>query len=112
MRKLFIAAAVALASIAVAVTAAPARPGAPGGFVFETDYGYDDASCGFTIHVEGHFVNHVIDTSFATGTGREELHQSDVAAATAKGVTLREESHYTIFVDVVDGVYTTATHVG
>jgi hypothetical protein len=112
MRTLIIAAAVALASIGLAVAAAPAHAGAPAGFTFVDDYAYEDDTCGFPIAVEGEFVNHVIDTSYATGTGREELHQSNVATATAKGVTLREEAHYTIFVDVVDGAYTTATHVG
>jgi hypothetical protein len=112
MRTLIIAAAVALASIGLAVAAAPAHAGAPDRFLFVDDYTYEDNSCGFPIAVEGEFVNRVIDTSFATGTGRAELHQSNVATATAKGVTLREEAHYTILVDIVDGVPVTATHVG
>ena len=112
MRTLIIAAAVALASVGLAVAAAPANAGAPAQFTFVADYAYEDDSCGFAINVEGEFTNHVIDTSYATGTGREELHQSNVSTATANGLTVREDTHYTILVDLVDGAYTTATHVG
>jgi hypothetical protein len=113
MRTTLIAAVAALAcSLGLAVAAAPAHAGAPDRELFVFPYAYEDTSCGFPVAVEGVFTNRIIDTSFATGTGRQELHQSNVATATANGVTLREESHYTILVDLVDGVYTTATHVG
>jgi hypothetical protein len=58
------------------------------------------------------FTNDIIDSSLATGTGTLQLHQSNVGTLTAKGVTLREEDHYTIFVSIVDGVPVTAKHVG
>jgi hypothetical protein len=47
-----------------------------------------------------------------TGTGTLQLHQSNVGTLTANGTTLRQDDHYTIFVDIVDGVPVTAKHVG
>ena len=41
-----------------------------------------------------------------------ELHQSNVGTLTAKGVTLRETDHYTVFVTFANGVPVTAKHVG
>jgi hypothetical protein len=80
-------------------------------FVFEYSF-VDDDTCAFPIAVEGVFENAIIDSTIATGTGRLQLHQSDVATLTANDVTLHVNSHYTIMVEFVDGVPLTAKHVG
>jgi hypothetical protein len=72
----------------------------------------DTETCGFRIAVHGEFTNRIIDTSLATGTGTLELHQSDVGTMTANGVTLRVNDHYTIFVEIENGVPVSAKHVG
>jgi hypothetical protein len=97
---------------ATLMLAAVASAGAPDRFTFTDHYSYVANDCGFSVSVEGVFTNMVIDGSAATGTGTLELHQSDVATASAKGVTLRVNDHYTILVRFVDGVPVEATHVG
>ena len=62
--------------------------------------------------VSGVFTNRITDSAFADGTGTLQLHQSDVATATANGATVRVNSRYTIFVNFVDGVPVEAKHAG
>jgi len=100
----------AVAAMLVLVAVASAAP--PDRWTFTDQYSYVATDCGFPVSVEGVFTSRGIDTSLATGTGTMELHQSDVATATAKGVTLRTNVHYTIFVTIVDGVPAEAKHVG
>ena len=80
-------------------------------FTFSSDY-VDTELCGFPITVHSDFTNMIIDTSLLTGDGTAQLHQRDVETWTAKGVTLRVNDHYTIFVESVGGVPQTAKHVG
>jgi hypothetical protein len=108
--------AVALAaglSLAVSAAPAPAVAAAPDHETFKFSFDYTDTdTCGFPISVHGDFTNMIIDASLATGTGTLQLHQRDVETGTAKGVTLRANGEYTIFVAIVDGVPQTAKHVG
>ena len=102
-----------VATVATLVLAAAAVAAAPEHDYFESPYSYVDTSeCGFPIAVDGIFTNRIVDGSAATGTGMLQLHQSDVATLTAKGTTLRVNDHFTIFVTFVDGVPTSAKHVG
>lgn len=104
--------ALVLGAIAAVLTA-PATAAAPDHELFRFAYQYvDTQECGFPVAVSGEFTNMIIDSSLASGTGTLELHQSDIATLTAKGVTLRVNDHYTIFVTIVNGVPTSATHVG
>jgi hypothetical protein len=101
------------AMIAALTIAAAASATAPDHELFVSPYSYVDTdTCGFPIAVEGTFTNMIIDGAVATGTGTLELHQSDVATLTANGITLRVDDHYTIFVTWIDGVATSAKHVG
>jgi hypothetical protein len=109
MHKLIVAV-LSGATLAFAVSASAAPPEHD---FFQSAYSYVDTSeCGFPIAVQGLFTNRIIDTASATGTGTLELHQSDVATLTATGVTLRVNDHFTILVTFVNGVPTSATHVG
>jgi hypothetical protein len=114
MRRTLIAAAAALiAGLGLAVAASPARAGAPERALYQFPYSFVDTdTCDFPIAGQGVFTNRIINTAYATGTGVEELHQSNAGTLTANGVTLRVDDHYTILVDVVDGAYTTSMHVG
>jgi hypothetical protein len=110
MHKLITLACVILATL---LLTSVAQAVAPDHETFEFPYSYVDTdTCGFPIAVEGFFTNMIIDSSLATGTGTTELHQSDVATLSANGVTLRVDDHYTIFVTWLDGVATSAKHVG
>jgi hypothetical protein len=112
MRILIVAAALA-AGLSLAVSAAPAVAAAPDQETFKFSFDYTDKdTCGFPIAVHGDFTNMIIDSSLATGTGTLQLHQRDVETWTAKGITLRGNGEYTIFVAIVDGVPQTAKHVG
>lgn len=96
----------ALSVTAVASAAAPEKES------FTVPYEYTATDCGFSVAVDGVFTNRIVAHNIPTGTGTLQLHQSDVATATANGVTLRVHSHYTIMVTWVDGVAITAKHVG
>jgi hypothetical protein len=110
MSKLIVLAAAILGALTIGGSALATAPDRE---VFKFPYSYVDTdTCGFAIAVEGVFTNMIIDTSLATGTGTLELHQSDVATLTANGVTLSVDDHYTIFVTWVDGIATSAKHVG
>jgi hypothetical protein len=101
------------AVVAALALGAAAPAAAPDHEVFSFPYSYTDTdTCGLPIAVDGVFTNMIIDDSVATGTGTLELHQSNVATLTANGVTLQENDRYTIFVDIIDGVPTTAKYVG
>lgn len=109
MRKLL-----TLIPLVIALTlAATASASAPDHeiFNFSDDY-IDTEACGFPIAVHSDFTNMIIDSSLATGTGTLQLHQRDVEAWTANGVTLNVKGAYTIFVRIVDGVPQSAKHVG
>jgi hypothetical protein len=113
MRTLFTAAAALAAGLALAVSAGPAPAAAPDHETFKFSFDYIDTdTCGFPIAVHGDFTNMIVDSSLATGTGTLQLHQRDVETWTAKGVTLRANGEYTIFVTIVNGVPQTAKHVG
>jgi hypothetical protein len=109
MFKQLTAACAFLAALSVTAAASAASPEKE---TFTFPYEYVATDCGFQVAVEGVFTNRIVDHAVATGTGTLELHQSDVATLTAKGVTLRVNSHYTIMVTWVDGVAVTAKHVG
>jgi hypothetical protein len=110
--RIFIAALLAGALLPAALTR-PASAAAPDHELFTFPIAYTDTDlCGFPITVHGSFTNLIIDTSLLTGDGTLQLHQHDVETWTAKGVTLRVDDHYTIFVDSVGGVPQTAKHVG
>jgi hypothetical protein len=96
---------------ALSVTAG-ASAAAPEQETFTFPYAYVATDCGFPVAVEGVFTNRIVDHAAQTGTGTLQLHQSDVATATANGVTLRVNSHYTIMVVLMDDVPVTAKHVG
>ena len=107
--RIFIAALFAAALL----PAAGASAAAPDHELFEFSRDYVDTElCGFPIAVHADFKNMIIDTSFLTGDGTLQLHQDDIETWTARGVTLRVDDHYTIFVDYVGGVPQTAKHVG
>ena len=111
MRTLF--AVVATLSLSLALSAATARAAAPDHQTFKYPYQFVDTdTCGFPIAGDYVFTNDIIDSASATGTGVLELHQSNVGTLTAKGVTLRETDHYTVFVTFANGVPVTAKHVG
>jgi hypothetical protein len=107
-------------SLAVATALVAALAIVPGAFavapdhdLFVNTYAYVDTdTCSFPIAIEGAFRNAIFDSSLATGTGTAQLHQSDVASMTANGVTMSWNSHYTIFVTIVEGVPVSAKHVG
>ena len=93
------------------VPAALAAPPDHGTFSFTDDY-TDTSECGFPIAVHADFTNMIIDSSFLTGTGTLQLHQSDVETWTANGVTVQVDRHYTIFVTYENGVPLRSKHVG
>ena len=99
-------------TLSLALAAAKANAAAPDHEFIKYQYGFVDETCGFPVVGDYVFTNDIIDSSLATGTGTLQLHQSNVGTLTAKGVALREQDHYTIFVTIVNGVPVTATHVG
>lgn len=96
----------ALTSATLAAAAPPFRE------TFTQPYAYVASDCGFPVTVAGVFTNKVTDSAGIDGNGTLRLQQSDVATATAKGVTLRVNRHYTISVTIVDGVPIEAKHTG
>jgi hypothetical protein len=110
MRKFCVIACAVAATLALAAAAGAA---APDHETLKFPYQFVDTdTCGFPITGDYVFTNMIIDTSLATGTGTLQLHQTNVGTLTANGTTLRQDDHYTIFVDIVDGVPVTAKHVG
>ena len=80
-------------------------------FAFPYEY-VDPDTCGFAITVEGVFTNRIIDSASATGSGTQQLHQSNVATLVGNGTTLTVDDHYTILVTWDGGVALNAKHVG
>ena len=105
LTALAIALSAALSIATAGFAAAPVRD------TFVQPYEYVATDCGFPVTVSGVFTNR-ITSAIADGTGTLQLHQSDVATATANGATVRVSSRYTIFVTFVDGVPVEAKHVG
>lgn len=97
-----------LAALSLATTA----HAAPVQETFVQPYEFVATDCGFPVTVSGVFTNRISDSRSADGTGTLQLHQSDVATATANGATIRVNSRFTIFVSFVDGVAVEAKHVG
>ncbi len=110
MRKLLGLIPLVVATLTIAVAA---KGAAPDHEILNFSYAYTDTdTCGFPIAVQTEFTNIIIDKAQATGTGMLQLHQRDVEAWTANGVTLNVKGSYTIFVGIVDGVPQTSKHVG
>jgi hypothetical protein len=104
--------AIVCASLAPLSVTAAASAAAPEKETFTSPYASVATDCGFPVAVDGVFTNRIVAHNLPSGTGTLQLHQSDVATATANGVTLRVNRHYTIMVTWVDGVAVTAKHVG
>jgi len=104
-----------LTALAIALTAAlsatAAYAAAPVQETIVQQYEYIATDCGFPVTVSGVFTNRIINSA-ADGTGTLQLHQSDVATATANGLTARVNRHYTISVTIVDGIPVEAKHTG
>jgi hypothetical protein len=110
LRSLVAAAATVVAALGLAAPGAATEPARE---VFAYSYSFVDTStCGFPVVGEFDFTNMIIDRTVATGTGTLALHQSNVGTLTANGVTLVEDDHYTISIEFLDGVPTTATWTG
>jgi hypothetical protein len=104
---------VATLGLSLLVAEARAHAAAPNHDFFQYPYGFVDTdTCGFPVVGDYVFTNDLIDGTVTTGNGTLQLHQRNVGTLTAKGVTLREDDHYTIFVTFVSGVPVTARHVG
>jgi len=121
MRTLIGVAAALAAGVSLAVSASPAGATfgpCPAQTVTHCTVRYpvqfvDTETCGFPVAGDFVFTNDIADFFDKQGVETQlQLHQSDVGTYTAHGVTLRENDHYTIIVDFLDGVPVTAKHVG
>src|SRR5438093_603882 len=114
-------------ALAVAVGISLAASAAPAGATFRpcgdqlvTHCSYrfpvqfvDTDTCGFPVVGDFVFTNDITDFFDRQGVETAlQLHQSDVGTYSAKGVSLRENDRYTIFVDFAIGIPVTAKHVG
>ena len=74
---------VAAFALALAYWTAPTRAAAPDHQLFKYPYQFVDTdTCGFAIAGDYVFTNDIIDSSLATGTGTQQLHQSNVGTLT------------------------------
>jgi hypothetical protein len=104
--------ALAIALSAVLPIATAAYAAAPVRDSVVQPYEYVATDCGFPVTVSGVFTNRITDSALDDGTGTLRLYQSDVATATANGLTARVNSHYTISVTILDGIPVEAKHTG